>query len=594
VPAIQLLGRPRLSGAGGESYQFRSRKSWALLAYLLFSEHPPTRGQLAELLFPDADDPLRALRWSLNEIRQGLGADGTVEGDPVVLTLAPSSTVDTTVLTHNGWREAVELPGLGAELLAGLAVPGSPGFESWLLFQRRRLLATAESVLHEAALASMARGDLSRAIHLAVRASTMSPLDENHYALLIRLYRLAGDNAGARAQYDACVTLLRQELGVAPGPAIEAALRDPLPTAEAAADPVTVEAAMEAGVTAVAAGAIQAGIVSLRTAISLADRVDNPGLRVRSRLHLAETLIHSIGGFDEEGLATLYEADRIATAAGARREAARVRAELGYVDILRARYDRARVWLTEALESDLPSTVVRATIYLGQLESDRADYPAAQRLLTAGVELARSASEPRMESYAWAMLGRIDMLRGSLESADERLLRSINLAQRHQWLSFLPFPQAILSEAQLLSGTTVTASENARQAFARACLLGDPCWEGFSARTLGLLAAAAGEADRAFALFADAWSRANRVADPYAWLSVCILDAQCSLGLRHGHPSTSDWVEAMMERAARSDMQEFVVRAMLHRAALGSPGDAAAAAALATAIDNPRLAAALS
>ena len=39
---IQLLGRPRVTGPDG-GYQFRSRKSWALLAYLLRSERPPTR-----------------------------------------------------------------------------------------------------------------------------------------------------------------------------------------------------------------------------------------------------------------------------------------------------------------------------------------------------------------------------------------------------------------------------------------------------------------------------------------------------------------------------------------------------------------------
>jgi hypothetical protein len=37
-------------------------------------------------------------------------------------------------------------------------------------------------------------------------------------------------------------------------------------------------------------------------------------------------------------------------------------------------------------------------------------------------------------------------------------------------------------------------------------------------------------------------------------------------------------------------MQELTVRAMLHGARLGNPGDAEAAALLAATIDNPRLA----
>ncbi|HRD60507.1 MAG TPA: hypothetical protein PL137_06360, partial [Nocardioides sp.] len=70
---VHLLGRPQLEVDGDAGYRFRSRKSWALLAFLLLAERPATRSRLAELLFAEADDPLRALRWSLAEIRRGLG-----------------------------------------------------------------------------------------------------------------------------------------------------------------------------------------------------------------------------------------------------------------------------------------------------------------------------------------------------------------------------------------------------------------------------------------------------------------------------------------------------------------------------------------
>ena len=55
---FSLLGRPAIDGTPS-GYQMRSRKSWALLTYLLLSERPPTRTQLAALLFEQADDPLR-------------------------------------------------------------------------------------------------------------------------------------------------------------------------------------------------------------------------------------------------------------------------------------------------------------------------------------------------------------------------------------------------------------------------------------------------------------------------------------------------------------------------------------------------------
>ena len=59
---IQLLGRPGITRDAGEVYAFRSRKSWAVLAYLILGERPPSRSQLARLLFAEANDPVRALR----------------------------------------------------------------------------------------------------------------------------------------------------------------------------------------------------------------------------------------------------------------------------------------------------------------------------------------------------------------------------------------------------------------------------------------------------------------------------------------------------------------------------------------------------
>ena len=117
---IRLLGRPSIERSDGASYRLRSRKSWALLAYLVLSEAAPTRSQLAGLLFAEADDPLRALRWSLAEIRRCLGDGASLDGDPVVLRLPDDAVVDVASLTHGAWTDAVEVVGLDAELLDGL------------------------------------------------------------------------------------------------------------------------------------------------------------------------------------------------------------------------------------------------------------------------------------------------------------------------------------------------------------------------------------------------------------------------------------------------------------------------------------------
>ena len=194
------------------------------------------------MLFGESDDPARALRWCLAEIRRGLGDVASIEGDPVTLTLPPDAVVDVDVLIRGIWSDAVVLPGLGAELLDGLALRDAGGFETWLISQQRHVAAVSEAVLHEAALGSMSTSDLNAALGYAVRASTMSPLDENHQALLIRLYRLAGDDEAAERQYGVCRELFQQELGVRPGPAIDAAFRERIDIRAEAVDDAAIDA----------------------------------------------------------------------------------------------------------------------------------------------------------------------------------------------------------------------------------------------------------------------------------------------------------------------------------------------------------------
>ena len=218
--------------------------------------------------------------------------------------------------------------------------------------------------------------------------------------------------------------------------------------------------------------------------------------------------------------------------------------------------------------------------YLGSVASDRADYPRAVALLEGAIRASHAVGEPRREAYGLSMLGRVGLLRGDLDAADEHLGAAVELAEAEHWLSFLPWPQALSGHVLLARGDLDGAATCLEQSFARACQIGDPCWEGISARGLALLAEAKGEPDRALADLLDARSRTNRLADPYVWLDVHILDALCEMGCRHGHPLTASWVEEMHERASRAGMQELTVRAMLHGARLGSAGDAEAAVLL--------------
>ena len=587
---INLVGQPGVNQLGSEPYRPRSRKTWALLCYLVLSERPPSRSRLSSLLFGEADDPLRALRWSLSELRRLLGPDAQLSGDPVALVLPADVVVDVRLITAGGWQDAVALSGLGGELLEGFEVLGSPEFESWLLAQRRHIAGSTEDVLREAALALLGRGESDKALPLAVSLVGMNPFIENHQALLIRAYVMSGDVVAAERQLQACAELFARELGAVPGPTVRAAILSHTDMAPRGTDVAAVHAIIEAGTAAMAAGAPEAGVMSLRSGVALADSLAGPHLRATSRLAHADALVHAVRGEDEEGAMVLHEAAEMAQEAEDDDLDARARVELGYIDMLAARYDRSEKWLAlDTLHTSDPGILAKAHSYLGVVKSDRAEYEQASDLLKAAVEHSRAAGDRRREAYAASLLGRIELLLGNLDSATRMLNESIELGQSDAWLAFLPWPQALLGEVQLERGDHHSASRILEQAFARACQIGDPCWEGMSGRGLGLLAEARGDTKQAFVVLEDAADRCRRLSDTYIWAEAYILEAQCSLGLVHGHEETAEWISKLYDLVTRTGMRELQVKAMLHRTRIGTEDEHNAAVNLAEDIANPRL-----
>jgi len=152
VVTIRLLGVPAIRRDGQPLRPPRGRKAWVLLGYLLLAERPPSRRRVAEMLFGDADDPLRALRWTLAELRRCLSDAVTFEGDPLICTIGVDVAVDVHTLVADQ-ADPAELLGLEGELLEGLDLSSSPTLDSWLVVERHRLSAIREARLREAAVA---------------------------------------------------------------------------------------------------------------------------------------------------------------------------------------------------------------------------------------------------------------------------------------------------------------------------------------------------------------------------------------------------------------------------------------------------------
>lgn len=588
--SIHLLGVPRVLRSGGEAVLLRGHKAWGLLAYLAAQRDPASRQHLARLLFEDAEDPLAALRWNLTELRRALGPE-TLRGEAIALPRTAIAFIDVDVLARGLWSDGLQLPGLGRELLEGQAFASSPAFEVWLQAERRRMQATTQAVLHEAALAQLALRACSAAADLAARLVGLDPLDENANVLLVRCLAAAGDGVGAARQAAACRELFMRDLGVAPGPALADALHTV--TATTTARPATGRAGalaqLEAGEAAVSAGVLDAGLQCLRRAIVDADAVGDPVLRTRARVALGGALVHAARGRDEEGAAALHEALTIGHEAAPAFAAAASR-ELGYVEFLGGRYERALSWVERAgaLAQQEPVEQARLAILQGMVLSDMAYYEPCLAHLRQAQAWASAAGDAKMLVHAESMIGRALVLTGQLDEAMAVLERSIEQARR-LWAAFLPWPQAFRAEVDLLRGRIDAAADRFDQAFALGCQLGDPCWEGVAGRGLGLVAAARGQPQQAALILQDALARCARLPDAYLWGRAHVLDALCTVAVAHGLPGASRWVAQLLDIAARAGMRELVVRAHGHRARLGEADAAQTARVLADELRNPEL-----
>jgi len=588
--SLHLLGPPRIVRGDGHAVALRGRKAWGLLAYLALRPAGASRSHLAGLLFADAEDPLAALRWNLRELRRGLG-DDALRGDPLTLPRETLALVDLDVVAHGHWREALELPGLGGELLEGQPFAGCPSFEVWLDGQRRHAASLTTALLREAALSRLAEGAAADAAMLARRLVALDPLDENFQVLLVRCLGVAGDGIAAARQAAACRALFDRELGIAPGPALDEALATATsrPTQAPAAGRGAVLAQLEAGEAALRAGVLDPGLQCLRRAMADADVLGDVPLRKRARVALGGALVHAARGRDEEGAAALHEALGIGDGEAPASDAAASR-ELGYVEFLRGRYERALTWLARAepLADGDPAERARIATVRGAVRSDQARYGDALVQLRLAASLAREAGELRQTLYAESMTGRVLLLTGEHDAAEALLGRTVTQA-RQSWTAFLPWPQSLAAELQLQRGRVDLAAEQFEQAFALGCHLGDPCWEGLAGRGMALVAAARGEAEQARTRFLDALQRCTRHPDTYLWARVVTLESLCALAVARAWPDARVWVDELRALSQGSGMRELVVKAHRHSAALGQAGARDVAAEMARDIDNPVL-----
>lgn len=551
---IWLQGPPRATRNGRPVEDVRGTKAWALLAHLLLSRTPVPRRRLGVLLFPDAADPAAALRWNLSQLRRGLGLG--LEGDPVVLTLPASTRVDVEVMTGVDVADACDVALDAAPLLDGVTVGGeAEDFDRWLDGERRHLDGIRADVLREAALGRLSRGDPAGAVPLATRVLELDPYDENAAVLLVRALREAGDPRRAREVAEAVATRLRNELGTNPTSALwSAAHASPGGTPLTGGRPV-VQAQLEAGEAALAAGVPDAGVDALREAVGGARALDDLPLLATTLTALGSALVHAVRGTDQDALVLLHEAVTAAAACDLPRTGARASRELGYVDLLRGRYERAGHWFdgATALAVD-DEELAWVSGFAGGARTDVGDHAGAGALLDEAVGRAEASGALQAEAMAYTWRGRLRMLQDDDDGAVADLDAAIDIGRRLAWRSFLPWPQTLHADVRRRRGEADAAVAALQPVLATSRQVGDPCWESAALRSLGLATVSRGRLAEGLELLEDAPRQCRRLPDTYLWIELWGVDALADVGSAHGLEQAEGWITSLEQASSLHGM----------------------------------------
>lgn len=557
---IRLLGEPAIVDAMGQVQPVRGHQAWALLARVLLARAPLDRRSLAAELFPETVDPLGSLRWCLASLRKALSSSDCLRGDPVVASLPADVRVDVLGLDADDFDAAA-----AGALLGSLEPQCSAEFATWLLIERERVAGIVDARIRKDVIQALSRGDHARAVRLAEAAVRRNPFDEGAHVLLVKSLALAGSHEAALAHVEATESLFQDELGEKPSLALRSAARRSVsgPPGGNSAE-AFVRSLIQSGVAALAAGAADAGLDTLRRAVHEAETLRDRTLLAQATLELGTGLVHSVRGFDEEGSVLLRQSADIAQRDGKAGLAAAGFRELGYVEALAGRRPAASVYLGQALElagerdalAGIHAVMGFNLVDWGRIAEGLAHYEMA-------LEHARASGNRRREIWALGIGARGLLAADRLDEADEWLEACLRLVDEQRWIAFRPWPVAVLAESRIRQGET---SERLRQrleeAFALSCQLADPCWEAAVARTLALAHAAEDALAPAAQWLGEARRRCFRSSDGYAALHVDILADQVAVSARQGLTEAADalareWVSL----AARTHMDAHVAKA---------------------------------
>ena len=222
---LRLLGAPAWRDARDPAWRALARKDAALLALLVLEGAQP-RQRVAELLWSevDAGRALANLRQRLFRLRQAGGLLVTEAEQHLALASGVSCDLrlglelaDPPVL--GGGALAACIDAWCAPLLGNASYDtDGPALAHWVDARRSTWSARLPGQLAELATGLEKVGALAAAIVVCERMLQLDPLLEHGWRRLMRLHHGRGDRGAAVAAFERCERVLRDELGLRPGP----------------------------------------------------------------------------------------------------------------------------------------------------------------------------------------------------------------------------------------------------------------------------------------------------------------------------------------------------------------------------------------
>ena len=231
---LYLFGTPRFMNNADEIIIFRRRKALALIAFLVTKKQAQNRDKLCAMLWSDFDtDRARNnLRRELSLLNSSLGHT-ILEADRLQIWLNPDIDLWIDVEAYssclskvNNWAQPLSLVQVRAleealtlyqdDFMAGFGLSDNPLFDDWQYFESDNLRRSLTSVLQSLIQEYVTQKNYAQAIDHCHRWLATDPLHEPAHRQLLKLLAWSGQYSSALAQYDTCVNLLKQELGVLP------------------------------------------------------------------------------------------------------------------------------------------------------------------------------------------------------------------------------------------------------------------------------------------------------------------------------------------------------------------------------------------